>query len=468
MHRSQRIENSQVSEPNQVEIDWFLAMREILLMPMQTSSTQAISVIGYAVKGILVNYKFVTAISALASVLYLTIAVPNASGAAPVAANRAAPAEAPTPSPANLYVSSNGDDSHAGTEDMPFRSIERAARAAAAGTTVRVAPGVYVGNITTRNAGKPGAAIRYLSTVKWGARLIGQGKEAAWTNHGDYTHISGFDISGSGRLGILNLGSHTLVEGNHVHHLAISGGCTPNGGAGIDNGNYASSDGDIIGNIVHDIGVPGACNGVHGIYSSNRGGHIVNNLVYRVSSYGIHLWHAATRVTIANNTLFANGSTSMGGGIVLGNGDGPGGAVLNDTWVVNNIVYDNPGASIIEFCYPGHECTGANNVFANNLVFNNGRPISLRRGRAKNTIAADPQFIDYRPDGSGNYQLGPGSPAIAKSLRLAAAAAAGSGNGSASKHARGGADLGADIARVPVTVPYKPVTSTLAKAKVNL
>lgn len=411
------------------------------------------------------NYKFITAISALASVLPLIVAGPGASGAAAVApANRAPPVEAPTAPPANLYVSSSGDDSHPGTEHMPFRSIERAARAAAAGTTVRVAPGVYVGNITTRNAGKPGAPIRYLSTVKWGARLIGQGKDAAWTNHGDYAHISGFDISGSGRLGILNLGSHTLVEGNHVHHLAISGGCTPNGGAGIDNGNYAGSDGDVIGNIVHDIGVPGACNGVHGIYSSNRGGHIVNNLVYRVSSYGIHLWHAATRVTIANNTLFANGSTSMGGGIVLGNGDGPGGGVLNDTRVVNNIVYDNPGASIIEFCYRGHECTGANNTFANNLVFNNGRPISLRRGRAKNTIAADPQFVDYRPDGSGNYQLRPGSPAIARGLRLTAAAA----GGSASMHARGGADLGADIARVPVTLPYKPVTNTLAKAKVNL
>lgn len=46
MHRSQRIENSQDSEPNQVEIDWFLAMREILLMPMQTQPTQTLSVAG--------------------------------------------------------------------------------------------------------------------------------------------------------------------------------------------------------------------------------------------------------------------------------------------------------------------------------------------------------------------------------------------------------------------------------------
>ncbi len=345
----------------------------------------------------------------------------------------------------NLYVSTTGADSNPGTEDLPFRTIERAARLAQAGSTVHVAPGSYIGTIETRSAGLPASRIRYLSTVKWGARLLGQGKDAVWTNRGDHAEISGFDISGSGRIGILNLGSHTLIEGNHVHHLKVSGGCTGNGGAGIDNGNYAGSDGDIVGNIVHDIGTPGGCNGVHGIYSSNKGGRIVNNLVYRVSSFGIHLWHAATHVTVANNTVFANGSTSMGGGIVLGNGDGPGGGLLNHTKVINNIVYDNPSVSIKEFCYPGHECTGANNTFSNNLVFNNGQPILLRHGRARNTITADPQFIDYRADGSGNYQLQPTSPAIAKGMALAATGAeAGVG-----KRARRQIDVGANIPQAP-------------------
>lgn len=349
----------------------------------------------------------------------------------------------------DLFVSTVGSDSNPGTETLPFRSIERAAKAAVEGSTVHVAPGQYVGTIRTRSAGSAIARIRYISTVKWGARLLGQGKDAVWTNYGDHAVISGFDISGSGRIGVLNLGSHTLIEGNHVHHLAVSGGCTGDGGAGIDNGNFAGSDGDIVGNIVHDIGIPGSCNGVHGIYSSNLGGRIVNNLVYRTAAYGIHLWHAANRVTVANNTVFANGSASMGGGIILGNGDGPGGAVLNYTKIINNIVYDNPAASIKEFCYPRQECTGANNTIANNLIFNNGQAISLRRGSAKNTISADPQFVDYRPDGSGNYALQASSPAIARGLYIDRLADFKDVTATLTVRGRRTVDIGASIALVP-------------------
>lgn len=384
----------------------------------------------------------VLALAAAASMLPMA-----AHTAQPTAGAHAAAAASGDATPIDLYVDTSGADSNPGTEALPFRTIGRAASAAAVGSTVHVGPGLYIGNIQTRGAGRPAARIRYVSTVKWGARLQGRGKDAVWTNYGDHADISGFDITGSGRIGILNLGSHTLIEGNHVHHLAVSGGCTGDGGAGIDNGNYAGSDGDIVGNVVHDIGTPGGCNGVHGIYSSNSGGRIVNNLVYRVSSFGIHLWHAATRVIIANNTLFANGSARMGGGIVLGNGDAPGGSVLNHTKVVNNIVYDNPSASIKEFCYPGHDCIGPNNVIANNLIFNNGQPISLRRGRARNTIAADPRFIEYRADGSGNYQLQSSSPAIAKGMRLSAVH-----EGTGLRHGRAGQriDLGANISLSPL------------------
>ena len=346
----------------------------------------------------------------------------------------------------DLYVSTSGADSNAGTEALPLRTIGRAAQMAGPGSTVHVAPGLYIGSVETRSAGRRGAPVRYISIVKWGARVQGHGKNAVWVNRGDYAHISGFDLTGSGRIGILNFGSHTLIEGNHVHHLAVSGGCTGDGGAGIDNANYAGSDGDIVGNVVHDIGTPGSCNGVHGIYSSNQGGRIVNNLVYRVSAFAIHLWHAATRVTVAHNTLFANGSASMGGGIILGNGDGPGGAVLDHTKIINNIIYDNPGASITEFCYPGHECTGAHNTVANNLIFNNGHPISLRHGTAKNTVVADPKFIDYRPDGGGNYQLQSSSPALANGVPLSAAE---SGGFVTAARGKGKIAIGASIQSAP-------------------
>ncbi|MET0855358.1 MAG: right-handed parallel beta-helix repeat-containing protein [Telluria sp.] len=332
-----------------------------------------------------------------------------------------APAAASTPPTAyNLYVATTGSDSNPGTQSAPFLTITRAARAAKPDTTVHVAPGVYRERVRTRVHGTAAARIRYVSETKWGAKIIGSGIHGMWTNTGNHVDIVGFDVSGSGRLGILNEGSFTLVASNHVHDLAISGGCTGSGGSGIVNANYSGSDGDIIGNVVHDIGVPGACNGVQGIYSSNLRGKIMNNIVYRASAWGIHLWHAANQVTVANNTVFANGAGSMGGGIVVGTGDRPGGVILNHTKVINNIVYRNPAGGIKQYCYSGQACIGPNNLVSNNLVYGNGRAISMRVGRDAGTIAADPQFVDYQADGRGNYRLQSTSPAINQGMTASA------------------------------------------------
>jgi hypothetical protein len=329
----------------------------------------------------------------------------------------------PQPVPAStyhLYVATTGSDTNPGTQAAPFKTIQRAANMAKPSTTVHVAAGTYSGNVTTKVHGTASARIRYVSDTKWGAKVIGSGTEGMWTNNANYTDIVGFDISGPGRLGIANWASYTLFQGNHIHHLTISGGCNGGGGAGIVNANYSGSDGDIIGNVVNDIGVPGACNGVQGIYSSNLRGKILNNIVYRVSSYGIHLWHAADAVIIANNTVFANGSSGMGGGIVIGVGDSPGGKILTNTKVVNNIVYKNPRGSISQYCYSGVNCIGSGNVVANNLVSGNGSGIVMKVGSATGTITADPQFVNYQANGTGNYRLTSTSPAIDKGTATSA------------------------------------------------
>jgi hypothetical protein len=320
----------------------------------------------------------------------------------------------------HLYVATTGSDSNTGTSAKPYKTITKAASVAKAGTTIHVAAGTYSGNVSTKVSGTSTNRIIFLSDTKWGAKIIGTGTEAAWNNTGSYIDINGFDISGSGRHGVLNYGSYTLVTNSHVHNLTLSGGCTGSGGAGIVNANYSSTTGDVIGNVVHDIGKPGGCNGVQGIYSSNKGGKIMNNIVYRASSYGIHLWHAATDVLIANNTVFANGSSSMGGGIVTGDGDSPGGIQLKNTKVINNIVYKNPRSGIMQYCYSGQSCIGTGNVTANNLVYGNGSAISLKTGSATGTISADPLFVSYNPTGTGDYRLQSTSPAINKGTATSA------------------------------------------------
>jgi parallel beta-helix repeat protein len=306
----------------------------------------------------------------------------------------------------SFYVSTTGSDRNNGSAAAPWATLQHAADMVKPGTAVHVAPGVYSA-VTTKKSGTAGARIRFISDSKWAAKIRSYGVDQAWLNNGNYVDIMGFDISGNGRLGILNLGSFVRIVGNNVHDIPAS--CTSNGGAGIDNGNYSASDDDVIGNVVHDIGnLSEDCTHVHGIYHSNLRGHIVANISYRNQGWGIHLWHAADNVVIANNLVFGNRQ----GGIVVGAGDAPGGITASSMVVVNNMVLDhrvaNNGIGIYEYGQ-----TGTNNRYANNLVWNNSREIVLKNGlRATGTVERDPLLVNFKAEGGGDYHPRPGSPAM--------------------------------------------------------
>jgi Protein of unknown function (DUF1565) len=308
----------------------------------------------------------------------------------------------PTSSGPALYVSPSGSDSNDGSSAHPFATINKAANAATPGMTVHVAPGTYQA-VTTSNSGTASQRIRYISDVQWGAKVMGtSSSEAVWMQDGSYVDLVGFDISGGSRLGLENNGSNVRILGNYVHNIA--GSCSSSGGAGIDNSNYSASNDDIIGNIVGNIGPsPGSCNTVQGIYLSNSGGITANNIVFAVSAWGIQMWHAATNATIVNNTVFA-----CYGGITVGAGDSPGGVTSDNTLVANNIVYENTGYGIYEY-----GATGTHNRYINNLVTGNPTEISLQNGlSATGTVTADPQFVNYQANGTGDYHLKSTSPAI--------------------------------------------------------
>jgi len=309
----------------------------------------------------------------------------------------------PTSSGPALYVSPTGSDSNDGSSAHPFATIQKAANSATAGVTIHVAPGTY-GAVTSSKSGTSSQRIRFISDTQWGAKLTGtSSSEAVWMQDGSYVDLVGFDISGGSRLGIENNGSYVRILGNYVHNIA--GACSSSGGAGIDNANYSASNDDIIGNIVGNIGSTnnGSCNTVQGIYLSNNGGTTSNNIVFNVAAWGIQMWHAATNATIVNNTVF-----NCYGGITVGAGDSPGGVTADNTLVANNIVYKNVGYGIYEF-----GATGTHNRYINNLVTGNPTEISLQNGlSATATVTADPQFVNYQANGTGDYHLQSSSPAI--------------------------------------------------------
>jgi len=313
------------------------------------------------------------------------------------------------------YVAPTGDDRNDGSAKHPWATLQHAAAKVKPGSVVHVAPGAYAGGITSSISGNPTARIRFVSDAKWSARIRSVGTYATWTNDGDFVDIVGFDVSGDGYIGVLNRGSNVRIIANHVHHVPAPG-CTGNGGAGIVNANYGGIDNDIISNVVHDIGDPDKiCARVQGIYHSNLRGQILNNMSYRNQGYGIHLWHAASDVTIANNLVFNNHY----GGILIGAGDAPyNGSPSHPAdriLVANNlVVYNQNRYGIEEF-----GTTGVHNVYLNNLVFGNHfADWKLQTGRQSGTITADPRFIAYREDGSGDYHLSTVSPALGKGTSL--------------------------------------------------
>jgi parallel beta-helix repeat protein len=325
-------------------------------------------------------------------------------------------------------VATTGKDSNSGTQSAPFQTINKAAKVVQAGDTVRVLPGQYTANgsptagILTQASGTASSRIRYVSDTKWGAKIVSSGAYSVWSNHGDYVDIEGFEVVGdsASNQGIFTYGSFVRIIGNKVHGIPVTAGCAnSNGGAGINTASN-TSDIDIIGNIVYDIGplpedgLPTAsyCNTAQGIYSSQLRGHIQNNIVYRVAAFGLHLWETSNNTVVSNNLSFNNGakpdSGFLGGGAIIGNPTEY--SALKNTTVSNNIIRNNRGMGIVEYDYGN---TGSGNRFLNNIIFENGfNTIRIKTGLASGTLTSDPQMINFQMDGTGNYHLMSTSPAI--------------------------------------------------------
>lgn len=317
----------------------------------------------------------------------------------------------------HLYVAPDGSDSNPGTKSAPFLTIARADTAATAGYTIHVAPGTYrvsapttqSAGITTHRSGTASARIKFVSDVKWAAKIVVTGSGIAWRSKGNYVDIEGFDISGTGRHGIVADGANLTIANNFVHDLTVSGGCTGSGGAAIDtNGGIGNV--LIKNNVIRNIGASmiGRCSTVQGIYIANPNNIVVNNIVSGVAAAGIQQWHGATASTIVNNTIFGCKI-----GILIGGGDAdmlPDGS--SDNYVSRNLVYDNIAYGIVE----GGK-VGRNNQYIGNLIYASGTNLRVR-GFVSGTIYTDPQFVNYQADGTGDYRLKDTSPAVKGNLKI--------------------------------------------------
>lgn len=311
----------------------------------------------------------------------------------------------------NFFVSNNGSDSNDGSEQKPFKTLQKAASVVEPSTTVHVLEGEYDGGVVVKNSGTKEEPIYFQGMIDYQSKIVNGKNNVFFDVRGNYVHIEGFDFDGKKDSSTTNAiylgGSFDVARDNKVHDIGTQASCTSAGGSGIKTDNYYRGlYNDVLNNTVFNIG-PTGCHFVQGIYLSTPG-LVENNLVYNVSEAGISSWHNASDLTITHNTVFNNDI-----GITLGSGDYyNGNNKPNDNSVVaNNIVYDNKTRGIDE-----EGKVGQNNKIFNNLTYLNGINVKPINAKTENNIVEDPQFVDYKPNGSGDYRLKDSSPAIGKGL----------------------------------------------------
>jgi hypothetical protein len=339
-----------------------------------------------------------------------------------------------------LYVSPAGSDSNLGTSQSPFRTIARAAKAATPGTTVFVQPGTYVGDVYVTAPG-----VTYRSVVKWGAMLVPPITSSTligfWNDHAANVTIDGFLIDGGGAnagqwdLGIYCVGTNCTIQNNKVVNIATAppAATMSNGAAGIEiDGYYGDSGGLIRNNVVGNVGRYNASYNLrHCIYLSAYGTTVQNNIIYGChEGYGIETWHGASHLNISNNLIFASVR-----GIQIGSGDITSSRMYrggNDyTMVFNNILtagdYSDPGTNIHGVIEGADTSTGGSigthNQYNNNCV-SMADAWSLSVSTHVNDSQGTPSFVNYQPDGSGDYQLTDGSWCTDQGIASLGAAAA--------------------------------------------
>jgi hypothetical protein len=136
---------------------------------------------------------------------------------------------------ASFYVSTAGDDLNLGTQTAPWRTIQHAADAARAGSTVNVRGGIYEELVSINASGNPSEGyITFRSypgetAILDATRFTPSGRSGILTIHNQsYVSVEGFEIRNyrpaEHRLTPLGIsvtgaGSHIELRKNNVHHI---------------------------------------------------------------------------------------------------------------------------------------------------------------------------------------------------------------------------------------------------------
>ncbi len=289
---------------------------------------------------------------------------------------------------AERFVSPTGDDAGPGTQEQPWRTVQRAANAASAGDTVWILDGTYNEQVTIRSAGSASAPITFSAYPGHSPVLDGRG--TSWGS-GVLSLQSVAHVRVSG-LGIIN----AERSGQFAVHADASQGITIEN-CRIQNANASglrvtgSQDVVLHANDLEAVCLGGGHEGISVSRHSSRV-RVSYNRVHDSMKEGIDIKHGCSDVLVVRNEIFRverqglyvdawddpTHNIVFDGNVVYDSGFGAGacseqGGLLSDVRFVNNLIYNVEGPGLFVADWGGgttHPIDGV--TFAHNTVHNAG------------------------------------------------------------------------------------------------
>jgi hypothetical protein len=298
------------------------------------------------------------------------------------------------------YVATNGKDTNAGTEALPFLTVNKGVSVLRPGDTLLVKEGVYREELW--NTIPTGTSWQQPITLRAfpGHQVILQpnmGAEYVITIRGDkhYIILDGFILDGTNVkydaikiAGIMDTTkpnpSHIRIINNEIRNVGVMKTAT-GGYKGYGSGILTTGLSDYveyINNRIHDNGLTDFD---HGIYHTSSYALIEGNIIYNNKGTGIKVgWGQNALNNIVRNNLIYDNNTAQGANGLKKQGRGIGVYSGSGTLVYNNVIW-GAHTTGIDVTYGGNNAK----IFNNTIISTTGYGIAVGIGATTSETATN-------------------------------------------------------------------------------
>lgn len=311
------------------------------------------------------------------------------------------------------YVSPSGSNLNRGTEEAPFRTIQKAADVVSPGDTVIVKPGVYTDEhecgaadalVCIHRGGTASAPVTFRALVPRAAKLDGRRAVPngfVFYNNARYVRIQGFEIAhlvtegtSSHGVDIYNGGANSWIVGNHIYDIGRTATDISNAQAGI----FVEKNNVVIErNYIHDIGrTNDDWSHDHGVYVDGNDGPrrnvVIRNNVFAAITHGwsVHIYpNAVDGIKVLNNTFLGGNPMREFSHVVISD------VSISNSSIRNNVFYGPAHGKAVRL----RDSTYSDVLIADNLtssvaIMTVEPPPGVRAVR--NLLLSDPMFVNHR------------------------------------------------------------------------